>query len=252
MIRLFRALAALVVAVGFAGAALAQNASEPFTPAQREALRQMMREYILQNPEVLIEALESLEERRRVEGEQRARQMLVERREEIFNNPANPVLGNPNGNVTLVEFFDYRCPYCKQMHAPIAQLASEDRQIRFVHIQLPILGPESVVAARAALASRVQNRYPQFHDALMAARGNLDEAAIIRIAQSAGLDIARLRADMNNPAIMAALDANRRLAEDLGVTGTPAFVVGDRLVPGAVDPATLRGMIQEARAAAPR
>ncbi|MBL8836417.1 MAG: DsbA family protein [Alphaproteobacteria bacterium] len=252
MIRWFRAIATLLVAVCIAGTAAAQTPGEPFTPAQRDALRQLMREYILQNPEVLIEALESLEERRRTEGEQRARQMLVERREQIFNNPANPVLGNPEGNVTVVEFFDYRCPYCKQMHAPINQLRNEDRQIRFVHIQLPILGPDSVIASRAALAARAQNRYPQFHDALMTARGNLDEAAIIRIAQSSGLDIARLRIEMSNPAILQALDANRRLAEELGVTGTPAFVIGDRLIPGAVDPATLRGMIQEARAAAPR
>src|SRR5262249_7351304 len=142
-------------------------ASDPFTPAQREALRQMMREYIMQNPEVLIEPLESLDERRRVEGEEQARRMLTERREQIFNNPANPVIGNPNGDVTLVEFFDYRCPYCKQMHAPITQLRNDDRQVRFVHIQLPILGPESVIASRVALAPPAPNRYLQVHEALM-------------------------------------------------------------------------------------
>jgi protein-disulfide isomerase len=243
-----RTLAALMLAIGLSAAASAQEAaSEPFTPAQREALRQMMREFIMQNPELLIEALESLDERRRVEGEQRARQMLVERRDQIFSNPANPVLGNPNGDVTLVEFFDYRCPYCKQMHAPITQLRADDRQIRFVHIQLPILGPESVIAARVAMAAQAQSRYPQVHEALMSARGNLDEAAIMRIAQQSGLDMARLRTDMNSSAITAQIDANRRLAEELGVTGTPAFVIGERLIPGAVDPTTLRGLIAQAR-----
>lgn len=240
-----RTLAALMLAMGLSAGAGAQD--QPFTPAQREALRQMMREFIMQNPELLIEALESLDERRRAESEQRARQMLTERREQIFNNPANPVLGNPNGDVTLVEFFDYRCPYCKQMHAPIAQLAAEDRQVRFVHIQLPILGPDSLIASRVALAARAQNRYQQVHDALMGSRGNLDEATIMRLAQSSGVDMARLRTDMNSRAVTEQIEANRRLAEELGVTGTPAFVIGERLIPGAVDPATLRGLIAQAR-----
>ena len=242
-----RTLAALMLAIGLsAGASAQEAASDPFTPAQREALRQMMREFIMQNPELLIEALESLDERRRVEGEQRARQMLVERRNEIFNNPLNPVLGNASGDVTLVEFFDYRCPYCKQMHAPITQLRNDDRQVRFVHIQLPILGPESVIASRVALAAQAQNRYLQVHEALMSAR-TLDEPTIMRIAQQSGCDMTRLRADMNSSAITAQIDANRRLAEELGVTGTPAFVIADRLVPGAVDPTTLRGLIAQAR-----
>jgi protein-disulfide isomerase len=207
----------------------------------------MMREYIMQNPEVVIEALESLDARRQAEGEEHARQMLTQRRNEIFNNPANPVIGNPSGDVTLVEFFDYRCPYCKQMHAPITQLRNDDRQVRFVHIQLPILGPESVIAARVALAAQAQNRYLPVHEALMGARGSLDEATIMRIAQQSGCDMTRLRADMNSAAITAQIEANRHLAEELGVTGTPAFVIANQLIPGAVDPSALREMIAQAR-----
>ena len=271
MNRVMRTLAALMLAMGLSAAAMAQQTTPPaapaapaqqtpaqqtpaqqsvndaFTPAQREALRQMIREFIMQNPEVVIEALESLDERRRAEGEERARQMLTERRDLIFNNPINPVIGNPSGDVTLVEFFDYRCPYCKQMHAPITELRNADRQLRFVHIQLPILGPESVVAARVALAAQVQNRYLQVHEALMGSRGSLDEPTIMRLAQQAGVDMTRLRADMNSSAITAQIEANRRLAEELGVTGTPAFVISDRLIPGAVDPTTLRGLIAQAR-----
>src|SRR5262249_60011294 len=115
-----------------------------------------------------------------------------------------------------------------------------------VHIQLPMLGPESVIASRVALAAQAQNRYLQVHEALMSAR-SLDEPTIMRIAQQSGCDMTRLRADMNSSAITAQIDANRRLAEELGVTGTPAFVIGEQLIPGAVDPSTLRGLIAQAR-----
>jgi len=244
-----RVLAIVVALMGVAlgGVAAAQQPVEPFSPAQREAIRAMVREFILQNPEVLIEALEALDARRQVEAEQRTRQALVARREQLLNDPANPVLGNPGGDVTLVEFFDYRCPYCKQMQEPLNELLRSDPRLRFVHIQFPILGPDSVLAARAALASRPQNRYPQFHDALMSARGNLDEAAVMRIATSVGLDVQRLRRDMTSPAVQAQITAALSLAQELGINGTPAFIIGDRLIAGAVDVGVLRGAITRSR-----
>lgn len=236
-----------LIGVVLGGVVAAQQPAEPFSPGQREAIRAMIREFILRNPEVLIEALEALDVRRQAESEQRQRQALVARREQLLNDPANPVLGNPSGDVTLVEFFDYRCPYCKQMHEPLNELLRSDPRLRFVHIQFPILGPDSVFAARAALASRPQNRYPQFHDAVMSARGNLDEAAVMRIATTVGLDVQRLRRDMTSPAIQAQIVAALALAQELGINGTPAFVIGDRLISGAVDVGVLRGAIARSR-----
>lgn len=238
------ALVALVCCFAFTPIAQAQDA---FTPAQREALRAMIRQYILENPEVLIEAIEGLETRRNAENQDRQRRALSERRQQIISDPAHPAIGNLNGNVTVVEFFDYRCPYCRRMHDPLVELLRSDPQVRFVHIQLPILGPDSVIASRAALAARAQNRYAQFHDALMRGNTTLNEATILRIAGQAGLDVNRLRADMASPQIEQQLQANLHLAEELGINGTPAFIIGETLVPGAVELSTLRQLVAQAR-----
>lgn len=246
-VRRLLAIALTLLALVIAHTVQAQTGDAQFTDAQREAIRAMIREFILRNPETLIEALDGLDARRQAESERRAREALIARREQLLNNPANPVLGNPNGDATLIEFFDYRCPYCKRMHEPLGELERSDPRLRFVHIHYPVLGPDSVFASRAALAARPQNRYPQFHNALMSARGNLDEAAVMRIAASVGLDVQRLRRDMSAPSIDRELQAARTLAEELGISGTPAFVVADTLVPGAVDLAVLRDLIARAR-----
>ena len=235
---------ALAVLVG-AGAAHAQDA---FTPAQRDAIRALLVETLRAQPELVLEALQTLELRQEAEARGAARQALKDRQREIFKDASNPVAGNPQGRTVLVEFFDYRCPYCKQMHAPIASLVAADADLRVVRKDLPVLGPASIVASRAALAARLQNKYPAMHDALMGFRGPLDEAAVFRIAGDVGLDVARLRRDMENPEIGAQLQRNAALAQALQINGTPAFVIGETLVPGAVDLATLRSLIAEARA----
>jgi protein-disulfide isomerase len=235
--------AALLLAV--AGGALAQAPVIP--PEQREAFRQMIREYLLENPEVLVEAMERLEERRRRQAQEQAQRTIQERRAELFDNPANPVLGNASGDVTIVEFFDYRCPYCRQAHGALVQLRNEDRNIRFVHIHLPILGNDSVLASRAALAARRQEKYAALHNALMDVRGNLDQPAVSRVAASTGVNVQQMIADMNRPEITQSIEANRALAEALGIEGTPAFVIGSRLIPGAVGIEQLRNLVAEAR-----
>jgi protein-disulfide isomerase len=237
-------LAALLLALTAAGA-LAQTA--PISPEQREAFRQMIREYLLENPEVLVEAMERLEERRRQQAAEQAQRTIAERRSEMFDNPAHPVIGNASGDVTIVEFFDYRCPYCRQVHGPLVQLRREDPNIRFVHIQLPILGNDSVLAARAALAARRQDKYAALHNALMDARATLDQPAVSRIAASVGVNVQQMIADMNRPEITQLIEANRALAEALGIEGTPAFVIGNRLIPGAVGIEQLRTLVAEAR-----
>lgn len=237
--------AALALLTGFALPAAAQDA---FTPAQRDALKAIIVDVLRSQPELVLEALQALEKRQETENQALARAALRDKRSEIFEDASNPVAGNPQGRTVLVEFFDYRCPYCKQMDAPMKALAAEDRDLRIVRKDLPVLGPASVVASRAALASRAQNKYPAFHDAMMGFRGQLDDAAIFRIARDAGLDVDRLRRDMDDPAIGAQLQRNAAVAQALQIGGTPAFVIGDTLVPGAVDIGTLRSLIAEARA----
>lgn len=212
------------------------------------AIERIIHDYLLKNPEVILEAIENLEKRRNANAQDAAKAVLAERRDEIFNDPDAPVAGNPRGDLTIVEFFDYRCPYCKQVVGPLAQLLKEDGKLRLVHKELPILGPDSLVAARAALAARKQDKYHPMHAALMRLR-TLDEASIFKVATENGLDAARLKSDMQSPQIEEILERNRKLARDLNITGTPAFIIGDALVPGAIDLRTMKSLVAEARAA---
>ena len=155
----------------------------------------------------------------------------------------SPVSGNPKGDVTLVEFFDYQCGYCKRSLKPVKDLLETDRQLRVVWKEFPILGPVSRFAARAAMASEKQGRYLEFHVAVMGSRGKLTEDRVMALAGSVGLDIQRLRRDMEDPAIENYLDETIRLARVLGIRGTPAFVIGDTLVPGVVGDARLKELI---------
>jgi protein-disulfide isomerase len=157
------------------------------------------------------------------------------------------VLFNPGGDVAVVEFFDYRCGYCKSMAPLLSEVASADRGVKVVLKELPILGRDSETAARAAIASRAQSKYPEFHAALMASRGRLGEREVMRLAGEVGLDLERLRRDMDDPAVDNEIAANRRLAAALKIDGTPGFVVGDRLAPGALSAAELRKLVAEAR-----
>ena len=240
-----RLLPVLALLAGFATPASAQDA---FTPAQRDAIQRMVIETLRAKPELVLEALEAIEAKREAEARTRSAAALTERKRELYDDAEAPVAGNPKGDVTIVEFFDYRCPYCKQMHAPMKALLAADGQLRVVRKDLPILGPASVVASHAALAARAQGKYPAFHDALMEFRGQLDEAGVFRIAGEAGLDVARLRRDMDAPAVRGLLQRNVALAQALAITGTPAFVIGDALAPGALDAETMKKLVAEARA----
>jgi protein-disulfide isomerase len=235
----------LALLAGFISPAHAQDA---FTPAQRDAIQRMVIETLRAKPELVLEALEAIEAKREAEARSRASVALTERKRELYDDAEAPVAGNPKGDLTIVEFFDYRCPYCKQMHAPMKALLAADGQLRVVRKDLPILGPASVVASHAALAARAQGKYPAFHDALMEFRGQLDEAGVFRIAGEAGLDVARLRRDMDAPAVRGLLQRNAALAQALAITGTPAFVIGDVLAPGALDAETMKKLVAEARA----
>jgi len=241
---------ALTLAIASPHAVWAQQsmpATGTMSPEQVQAIEKIVHDYLLRNPQVILDAVEQLEQKRNDEAQAAVKTAMAEHRDEVLHDPTSPVAGNPNGDVTIVEFFDYRCPYCKQVEPSLAQLRKEDQKLRFVYKEFPILGPESVIASRAALAARKQNKYQQLHDALMAARGHLDEATVMTIAGDAGLDVQRLKKDMNSPEIESVISKNMALAHILNINGTPGFIVGDQLVPGAVELADLKKLVAEAR-----
>jgi protein-disulfide isomerase len=209
---------------------------------------QQVRAYLLENPEVIMEALQSLEERRRTAELNGVHTVIQSRAEELLNDPASPVGGNPEGDVTLVEFFDYNCPYCRRVGPVMIEAEEGDPGLRIVYKEFPILGPNSTAAAKVALATHRQGRYAEFHKELMQAKGVADEASALRLAEELGLDMERLKEDMEAPEVQTAIDRNLALAQDLRISGTPTFIVGDQLLPGATDLGTLRALIGRARA----
>ena len=233
-------------------AAIALAAAAPATRAEQPAdlsvqqIEKIVREYLLREPEIIYQALEELQRRQAEAEAARQQAAIAENRSELLKDPASPVGGNPDGDVTLVEFFDYRCAYCRRVVSSMRALLDEDRELRVVFKELPVLGPDSERAARAALASRRQGGYVPFHFALMAAE-DLSLQGIRAAAEAVGLDPDRLEADMSAPEVNAAIQANYALANELGIEGTPAFVIGTQLIPGAVDKARLEQLIREAR-----
>lgn len=242
----------LVLAVVFAllsGVHAAFASRHEFTPQQTDAIRQIMRDYLIKNPEVILEAIEALKAKDQASTEARSKQAVTERRAEIFEDPESPIAGNAQGDVSIVEFFDYRCPYCKKVHSTIQTLLRDDKKIRFIYKDWPILGPPSVYASRAALAARSQKKYIEFHAALMDTRGSLDEAAVMSTAKSVGLDVDLLKRDMEAqaPKFQEIFARTNDLARDLGISGTPAFVVGDVVIRGAASLESLKSVVADLR-----
>jgi len=212
----------------------------------REQIERIVRDYLMREPEVLYEALQELKRKREVAEAERQRAALAGHNDAIFKDPRDPVLGNPKGTVTLVEFFDYRCGYCRSMTAGLRDLIAKDGGLRVVMKEFPILGPDSLIAAKAALAARRQGRYAELHWALMQAT-DLSLPSILKLAEGLGLDRQRLAADMESAEVKAAIDTSLALGQALGISGTPSFVIGDALVPGAVPIDRLAAMLAAER-----
>lgn len=240
----WRAVVLVVLALGWPGSPVRAQAGLPVEEVER-----IVKEYLLREPEILYQALQELQRRRDAAEAERQKMMLDERREELVANPDDPVLGDPRGDVTLVEFIDYRCGYCRSMAPALRALLDQDRRVRLVIKEFPILGPDSTTAARAALAAKRQGRYGELHWALLQSK-DLSEGAILDMARRLGLDAERLARDMRDPAIDRQLEKVRALADALGLSGTPSFVIGDTLIPGAAPVARLAELIGRARRAA--
>jgi protein-disulfide isomerase len=248
---------ALLIALALFLAAVGGYAFKEFAAARDSAeappstsIDQRISQYLKAHPDEVLAALKLAQANAQQQQQAEAQQSLEQKQDQIFNNPADPVIGNAQGDVTVVEFFDYRCPYCKRVTDSLMTLLKDDPNVRLVFKEFPILGPESVVAAKIALAAHRQGKYEQVHTAFMAHKGSFEEAALLELAGSVGADPARLAADMVDPAIQGQLQANDSLAAALGITGTPGFLFGKQLVPGAVSLDDMKKLVSATRAQA--
>lgn len=245
---LFAAVAFLTAPVGTPLVALDLAA---MTPAERDAFRAEVRDYLLENPEVLMEAIAVLEAREAEAQAAADRALVAEHRDAIVADGRSWVGGNPEGDVTVVEFFDYRCGYCRRAFADVEEMVAADGAVRFVLKEFPILGEQSEAASRFAVAVRQlhgDDAYKDTHDALMALESDITPDALSRLAEALALNPTPILDRMDAPEVSAEIDANRALAESLGITGTPTFVMGDQLVRGYLPLPEMRAVLDAERA----
>jgi protein-disulfide isomerase len=240
-------LGGIILLAGFAVSPA--RAADPMTSEQKEAFEKIVHDYLLAHPEVIIQALQSAKDKMEADAEAGAKAAIVEKHEQLVADPTSPVAGNPNGDVTIVEFFDYRCPYCKEVEPSLETLLREDGKIRIVYKEFPILGKPSVTATRVALAAQKQGKYDAFHAAMMAAKGQIDDQVVMQVAKKVGLDLDRVKKDMEGQDVDDIIKRNYDLAQQLDIKGTPAFIIGSEVVPGAIDIAGLKEKIAAARKA---
>lgn len=230
----------LLAPLALAGALAAGPAAADLTDmsdAEREAFRAEVRSYLLENPEVLMEAIGVLEQRQAAADAERDTMSVAANSDALFNSAFDWVGGNPDGDVVLVEFMDYRCGYCRRAHPEVADLVELDGDIRYVVKEFPILGEQSVLASRFAIATRIAHgdeAYGEINDALMTMRGDMTEASLATQAQEIGLDPEPILAAMDDPLVDQTISYNHELAQRLSISGTPTFVFGDQLVRGYV------------------
>ena len=223
---------------------------DDLSDADRDALHAEIRSYLMQNPGILEEMVALLRQSQEAEEAERDRQLLSDNRDALENDGISPPLGNPDGDVTIVEFIDYQCTYCKRAHPEVAELLATDGNIRLVRKEFPILGPGSQAASKAALAvllNEGKDSYAAFSDALMGFDGPLNAATINGIARKAGVDVATMQVTAEGPEVAAILARNMALAQSLQLSGTPSFVFGDQIVRGYVPLAEMVRMVDEIR-----
>jgi len=237
---------AIIVCFVFVASSFAETPM-PTDPAWQQNVDKAIEQYIRSHPEVIEQSLQALEAKREAEEKARQKIAIVNRQNDLLNDPSSPVSGNPKRDVTLVEFFDYRCGFCKRAANAVTQLQKDDPRVRVVYKDFPILGEASELAGKAALAARVQGKHQAFHKALLASKREITKDGILTLAGEVGLDAKRLEADMANSEWQTVIDRNRALAKELGITGTPGFIVGTELAPGALDLKALKELIARAQ-----
>lgn len=245
----FKTFAAATVAVLAMPLAACSEETAPLSPAAKQQMERVVHDYIMNNPEVVWDALSALQKREKQAGQARQRDAVGAIAAELRKNPNDPMMGNPDGDVTVVEFFDYRCGFCKRVFNDVQTLLKEDGNIRYVLKEFPILGPDSIYASRAAQAVWLhqKDKYVPFHTAMITNRGDLGEAKVLKLAQSVGVDTAALTEQMNDPLVDQTLQATANQAATLGITGTPAFIFGNEIQPGAIPLSAMQELVSAMR-----
>ncbi len=222
-----------------------------FSDSEKAAIEDVVRDYLTtKHPEVLMEAMKELQRRDQASAEAKSKEAVTNFKDKIFNDANSPIGGNPKGDVTMVEFFDFQCGYCKMSEEAISKILKEDKNVKFIYKDFPILGPMSVTASKAALAAAKQGKYIKFHDELMAKKEHLSEDIIYAVAKDSGLDVDKLKKDMASDDIAKMIEVNLKLGNDVGVRGTPMFIIGNQTYPGALQFDQMKKAVDEARAAA--
>jgi len=242
--------AAIAVAIAlsaFTGAPRAQSVP----PEQKTEIEKIIHDYLMAHPEVLPEAMAELEKRQNAEDAAKHLASIKDNAAAIFTSPHQVNLGNPQGDVTMVEFFDYNCAFCKRAMADMLDLLKSDPKLKIVLKEFPVLGEGSVQAAQVAVAVRMQDKtgkkYIDFHTKLLGGRGPADKAHALAAAKEAGFDVGRIEKDMQSDEIKQTIEENMKLAEGLGLNGTPSYILPSEVVIGAVGVTALRGRVNNAR-----
>ena len=245
--RIIAAVCAALLAIAVPQAVRAQD----FSPAQRRSIETIVHNYLIAHPEVLQEAMAELEKRQTAADVEKHKAAVKQHAKALYSSPRQVTLGNPNGNVTFVEFFDYNCGYCKRAMDDMLTLLKNDSSLKVVLKEFPVLGPGSVEAAQVAVAVRMQDKtgkkYLEFHTKLLGGRGQGDKARALAVAKEVGLDMGQLEKDIASPEVKATLQEDFKLADALGLNGTPSYVIGSDVVIGAIGLAGLQEKVNIAR-----
>jgi protein-disulfide isomerase len=225
--------------------------AQEFSPVQKNEIETIIRDYIVSHPEVLQEAIAELDKRQAAADTEKARATIASNAETLFNSSRQVVLGNAKGDVTMVEFFDYNCGFCKRALPDMVELLKDDAKLKIVLKEFPVLGPGSVEAAKVAVAVRMQDKtgkkYLDFHQKLLGGRGQADKARALAVAKEVGMDMTRLDKDLASDEVKVSIEESLKLAESLGLNGTPSYIIGNDVVIGAVGLDALRSKVSFAR-----
>ena len=237
----------LLMALGFL---MPLNATaQEFTPQQNDQIKKMIQEYLFRNPKDLREAIIALQAFELQQQQKAARQALAAESDSLYRSTVSYVAGNPDGDVTLIEFFDYNCSFCRRSMKDLMTLIETDPKLKVIFKEFPILGEGSFFAARAAVASMKQGKYIEYHMAMMKIRGTADKNNVLEVAEEVGLDVLKLVKEMQKPYVTKEINEVLRTASAIGINGTPAYVVGENVISGAVGLAELRRQIAAVRKA---
>jgi protein-disulfide isomerase len=241
----------IAAAISLASPVATPAQAQTFSGDQRQEIENIVKDYLLQHPEVMQDVMAELEKRQQAAEVEKHRAAVAENNATLFSSPHQVVLGNPHGNVTMVEFFDYNCGFCKRALSDMLDLLKSDPNLKFVLKEFPVLGEGSVDAAHVAVAARMQDvtgkKYIEFHQKLLGGRGAVDKARALAVAREVGFDMTRLEKDMGSDEVKKTIDEDMKLADALGVSGTPSYVVGNEVVVGAVGIDALREKIKVER-----